>query len=169
MINATTTAERAEATTSNNNGDDQRTIRTPKIHSIFATSTARQHQVDATTAHTDPDGTRYSICCLNANRVIRVSPMQTDERIIDGLIDSGSNNGLAGEAMRLWGESVDSQRVDVIGCTDNIEMVNMSIATDHTVLTASTGERVIGVFHNMVGYGKGKSIICQDQCESNGL
>jgi hypothetical protein len=169
MINATTTAERTGVTTSNNNGDDQTTITTPTIRSIFATSTARQHQVDATTVHTDPDGTRYSIRRLNANRVIRVSPMQTDERIIDGLIDGGSNNGLAGEAMRLWGESVDSQRVDVIGCTDNIEMINLSIGTYHTVLTASTGERVIGVFHNMVGYGKGKSIICPDQCESHGL
>ena len=77
------------------------------------------------------------------------------------MIDGVSNNGLAGEDMRLWGGSVDSQRVDVIGCTDNIEMINLSIGTYHTVLTASTGERVIGVFHNMVGYGKGKSIIVQ--------
>jgi hypothetical protein len=37
------------------------------------------------------------------------------------------------------------------------------------VLTANTCERVIGVFHNIVGYGKGKSIICPDQCESHGF
>jgi hypothetical protein len=44
MIKATTTAQRAGITTSNNNGDEQTTITTPTIHSIFATSTTRQHQ-----------------------------------------------------------------------------------------------------------------------------
>jgi hypothetical protein len=68
---------------------------------------------------------------------------------------------LAGEAMKLWGESADSQSVNVIGFTDNIEMVNLAIGTYHTVLTARTGGRVIGVFHNMVRYGKGKSINVQ--------
>jgi hypothetical protein len=55
--------------------------------------------------------------------------MQTDEWIIDGLIDGGSNNGLAGEAMRVWGESLDSQHADVIVCSDNIEVVSMAIGT----------------------------------------
>jgi hypothetical protein len=50
--------------------------------------------------------------------------------------------------MRLRGESVASQLVDVIGCTDNI---------------------VIGVLCNMVVYEKGKSIICPEQCDSHGL
>jgi hypothetical protein len=168
MINATTTAKRAGATKSNKNGDDETTITTPIIRSIFATS-ARQHQLDAAIVHTDPDGTCYSICCLNGKRVIRVSPMQNDERIIDGLIHDGSNNGLAGKSMTLWRESVDSQCGDVIGCTNNIEMVNLAIGTYHTVLTASTDERAIGVFHSMVGYGKGKSMICPDQCESHWL
>jgi hypothetical protein len=36
-------------------------------------------------------------------------------------------------------------------------------------LNASTCERVIGVLHNLVGYGKDRSIICPDQCESHGL
>jgi hypothetical protein len=37
--------------------------------------------------------------------------MQTDESIIDDMIDGGSKSGLA---MRLWGEYVDSQHIDVI-------------------------------------------------------
>jgi hypothetical protein len=124
------------ATTSNNVSDDQTIITTSTICSIFATSAVKMHLVDATTVHTDPDGTYYSIRRLNANRVIRVSPMQTNERIIDGLIDGGSNNVLAGEAMRLWGESVDSQRVDVIGC-------NCFMTSFHTRLLSTRSHPIL--------------------------
>jgi hypothetical protein len=167
LINSATAT--TVATNNNNNGDDHAFLTTSKICPIFVGSTVRQQQPEAITVHTDTDGTRYSIRRLNANRVVQISPKKSEERIIDGLIDGGSKNGLAVPAMRPWGEPVNSQCVDIIGCTDNVEMVNLAIGKYHTVLTSGTGERVIGVFHNMVGYGKGKSIICPDQCESHGL
>jgi hypothetical protein len=63
LINtATATATEIAAATNNNNNDDVHTsITTPTIRSIFAASTARQQQSEATTVHTDTDGIHYSI------------------------------------------------------------------------------------------------------------
>ena len=59
IIAATTTAP--VATLSENNSI---VATTPTLQSLFAT---RNVSMNASTVYTDTDGTKYSICCLNAN------------------------------------------------------------------------------------------------------
>ena len=60
--------------------------------------------------------------------------------------------------MRLHEENF-GERVNVVGCTDDVGMVEMKVGTYQSVIGADKGERVIGVFHNYVGYEKGKYIL----------
>ena len=52
-----------------------------------------------------------------------------------GLIDGGANNGMAGETMRLY-EEIPHVKVDIIGCTNKVELSDMSLGTYHSVITA---------------------------------
>ena len=80
----------------------------------------------------------------------------------------GANNGMAGQTMRLY-ELNPHEKVDIVGCTDKVQMTDMPVGTYHSIITADSGQEVIGVFHNFVGYGEGKSILSKSQCESYGL
>ena len=53
-------------------------------------------------------------------------------------------------------ETNENERVDVIGCTDGVDIKNLPVGIFYSVMTADNGEEVIGVFHNYVSYGKGK-------------
>ena len=56
--------------------------------------------------------------------------------------------------------------MDVIGITDGVDINNLQVGKFYSVMTADNGEEVIGVFHNYVSYGKGKSILSKSQCEA---
>ena len=71
--------------------------------------------------------------------------------------------------MKLDYVNASGERVDIVGCTDNVDLANMQLGTYLGVLTASNGERVLGVFHNYVGYGRGKSILSSIQSECHDL
>ena len=47
------------------------------------------------------------------------------------------------------------RKVDIVGCTDKVQMTDMPVGTYHSIITADSGQEVIGVFHNFVGYGEG--------------
>ena len=59
-----------------------------------------------------------------------------------------------------------NERVDVIVCTDGVDIKNHLVGNIYSVMTADNGEEVIGVFHNYVNYGKCKSILSKSQCEA---
>ena len=82
------------------------------------------------------------------------------------LIDGGSNNGLAGNGMRLLEADISGERVDIIGATNAVDLQDLPLGTFCSVLTSSKGVRVLGIFPHMVGYGKGKSILSKIQAET---
>ena len=75
---------------------------------------------------------------------------------------------MAVQTMRLY-ELNPHEKVDIVGCTDQVHMTDMPVGTYHSIITSYSGQEVIGVFHNFVGYGEGKSILSKSQCESYGL
>ena len=56
--------------------------------------------------------------------------------------------------------------MDVIGFTDGVDINNLLVGKKYSVMTEDNGEEVIGVFHNYMSYGKGKSILRKSQCEA---
>lgn len=122
------------------------------LRSIFSIQAISSN--DAGALVTDPDGTKYSVRKLNAVRIINrtrcVSP-----RNGDGLIDGGSNNGLAGGEMLLAELNV-NEVVDVIGCTDGVVETDLPVGTLRSIVTADNGEKLVGNFrsHNV------KRLVC---------
>ena len=66
-------------------------------------------------------------------------------------------------------ETNENERVDVIRCTDGVDIKNLPVGKFYSVMTADNGKKVIGVFHNYVSYGKGKSILNKSQCEASSV
>ena len=91
---------------------------------------------------TDNYGMKYSIRKLNNLRVITHTHAVSSHSSY-GLVDSGSNNGLAGEDILLC-ETNSNERVDVIGCTDGVDIKNFLVGKFYSVMTADNGEEVIG-------------------------
>ena len=87
------------------------------------------------------------------------------------LVDGGANSGLTGAGMREYEMSESPERVDIIGASDDVEngMNGLPIGTYCGVVTSSKGVRCLGLFHNYVGYGKGKSILSVNQSLAFGV
>ena len=58
-----------------------------------------------------------------------------------------------------------NKKVYVIGYKDGVDINKLPFWKFYSVTTEDNGEEVIGVFHNYVSYGKGKSILIKSQCE----
>ena len=56
--------------------------------------------------------------------------------------------------------------MDIIGATNEVDLQDLPLITYCSVLTSSTGVRVLAIFPHMVGYGKGKSILSKIQAET---
>ena len=61
------------------------------------------------------------------------------------LIDGGANSGVAGKRMREYEISEVTERVDIIGASDNVEnsVDNLPIGTYCSVVTPSKGVNVL--------------------------
>ena len=59
--------------------------------------------------------------------------------------------------------------MNVIGASDEVNMLDLPVGTYHAILTTANGEHVIGVFNNYVGYGNRKSILSVYQANAHGL
>ena len=143
----------------------------PSIREIFS---ARQTQSSMANSlppgrYTSDTGRQFQV---NASRAVRIHQVEATGTAANlCLIDGGSNNGLAGAGMRLFELPEVPDRVDIVGASDSVQdgMRDLPIATYCSVLTSSSGERVLGLFHNYVGYEKGKSILSKVQSEAHGL
>eukprot|EP00957_Ditylum_brightwellii_P144834 11031248-Ditylum_brightwellii.AAC.1 len=57
------------------------------------------------------------------------------------------------------------ERVDIIGSSDDVQdgMKSLPIGTYCAVVISATGKHCLGLFHDYVGYCKGKSILSVNQ------
>jgi hypothetical protein len=118
--------------------------------------------------YNDSQGRRYHI---NTIRVIRLTHMELESHQDLCLIDGGSNNGLAGANMRLFEQAEQPELVDIVGPSNQVEpaLRSLPVGTYCAVVTTALGTRVLGLFPNYIGYGKGKSILSKSQSEAHGV
>jgi uncharacterized protein YcfJ len=85
------------------------------------------------------------------------------------LIDGGSNNGMAVANMRLFEQAEQLELVDIVGPSNQVEpaLHSLPLSTYCAIVTTALGARVLGLFPNYIGYGKGKRI--KSQSEAHGV
>ena len=139
----------------------------PTIANIMSASAASRSALPAGT-YTDASGRQFHVTAL---RRIHLSALEVDAHDNLCLVDGGANNGLAGAAMRLLEQPEHPEMIDVVGASDRVEsgMQSLPIGTYCAVVTSARGKRLLGVFPNFVGYGKGKSILSKNQSLAFGL
>jgi hypothetical protein len=86
-------------------------------------------------------------------------------------MDNGANHCLAGANMRLLEQAELPELVDIVGASDEVlpGLKGLSIGTYCCVARASSGERILLVVPNCIGYGRGKSIFSEAQLEAHGV
>jgi hypothetical protein len=150
---------------------DTSVVSQPTIREIMSVT-----QSQATMSHlppgqyTDANGRRFNINM--ARRIIRLSnhvDINSGEDL--ALCDRGSNNSMAGAAMRLLEQSEHPELVDVVGPSNQVidDLRALPIGDYCAVAHASNGERILLVVPNTIGFGKGKSILCPAQMEAFGV
>eukprot|EP00957_Ditylum_brightwellii_P101964 7771692-Ditylum_brightwellii.AAC.1 len=84
---------------------------------------------------------------------LQISNLEVEENKESCLIDGGSNNGLVGAGIHLYKMTEHPERVDIIGASYDIQ----------------DDKLYLGLFHNYVGYCKGKSILSVNQSLAFGI
>ena len=119
--------------------------------------------------YTDESGNRFTIKAMKRKVYLRNMKLLAEKGWI--LIDGGANCGLAGEDMVLLERAEQPELADVVGANDEIlpNMKDLEMGTYGAVVSMPGGREFLGVFHDMIGFGKGKSIMSKNQCTAFGF